>query len=366
MGMFKAFFKGLFGDSPQKFIEEIMALYFDGKNKGYAHEESISYVIRSRYPQSDHKRKWIKLSLKITHNEEQSNEEALKGLVFTIWSMEMNPDPYPGSVPPYFIMKVNAQVNNDPIMLRFISDLDDAYSRLATRAGAWERQQNHDTNVSKHETISGDGSLAEQAAVINATSSIVGVSEKNDKLLSVQQDIRPSPNTATFRKSEGPKEAPSTGQAQERTKREGVAGRSYREGRFVAYDNGTVLDTWTNLMWAAKDNGVYIDWQRAKSYCENYRGGGYTDWRMPTQDELVGLCDACDVADSLNRYGYHINDLIEITGLLTWASETRGAVAATFSFFFLTSDWEPQSSDDYYDPQSDDYDLRALPVRNAK
>jgi tetratricopeptide (TPR) repeat protein len=65
-----------------------------------------------------------------------------------------------------------------------------------------------------------------------------------------------------------------------------------RDGRFIAYSNGTVLDTQTNLMWAAKDNGSYINWQDAKSYCENFSGGGYTDWRMPKQNELAGLYDA--------------------------------------------------------------------------
>ena len=46
------------------------------------------------------------------------------------------------------------------------------------------------------------------------------------------------------------------------------------EGRFIAYDNGTVLDTKTNLMWAAKDDGSGMSWGNANSYCENYRGGG--------------------------------------------------------------------------------------------
>lgn len=64
-----------------------------------------------------------------------------------------------------------------------------------------------------------------------------------------------------------------------------------RDGRFIAYDNGTVLDTKTNLMWAAKDNGNDVNWANARSYCESYRGGGYTDWRMPTQDELSELYD---------------------------------------------------------------------------
>jgi hypothetical protein len=38
-----------------------------------------------------------------------------------------------------------------------------------------------------------------------------------------------------------------------------TAGEVRRDGRFIAYDNGTVLDTKTNLMWAAKDNGSDIN-----------------------------------------------------------------------------------------------------------
>jgi len=44
-------------------------------------------------------------------------------------------------------------------------------------------------------------------------------------------------------------------------------------------------------MWAAKDNGSNLDWVNAQRYCEKYRGRGYTDWRMPTPDELAGLYD---------------------------------------------------------------------------
>jgi hypothetical protein len=32
------------------------------------------------------------------------------------------------------------------------------------------------------------------------------------------------------------------------------------DGPFIAYDDGTVLDTKTNLLWAARDNGKNIDW----------------------------------------------------------------------------------------------------------
>ncbi len=56
-----------------------------------------------------------------------------------------------------------------------------------------------------------------------------------------------------------------------------------RGGHYIAYDDGLVIDTRTNLMWAAKDNGENVNWNVARVYCENYRGGGYSDWRMPIQ-----------------------------------------------------------------------------------
>ena len=36
-----------------------------------------------------------------------------------------------------------------------------------------------------------------------------------------------------------------------------------RDGCFIAYDKGTVLDTSTNLLWAATDNGGNINWTDA-------------------------------------------------------------------------------------------------------
>ena len=45
-----------------------------------------------------------------------------------------------------------------------------------------------------------------------------------------------------------------------------------KDDRFIAYDDGTVLDTKTGLMWAAKDNGANINWESAKSFCEKYQG----------------------------------------------------------------------------------------------
>jgi len=47
-------------------------------------------------------------------------------------------------------------------------------------------------------------------------------------------------------------------------------------------------------MWAAKDNGRPINWHNGIQYCQNYSGGGLTDWRMlmclmPLIKILVGV-----------------------------------------------------------------------------
>jgi len=131
-----------------------------------------------------------------------------------------------------------------------------------------------------------------------------------------------------------------------------AAGENTKDGRFIAYNNGTVLDTKTNLMWAVKDNGSNINWQGAKSYCESYGGGGYKDWRMPTQAELWGLYD-----DSVKgNNGFNLTPLINLTDCCPWASEIFGSNASRFNF--TNERWR-------ITPQSSSIG-RALPVRSGK
>ena len=131
-----------------------------------------------------------------------------------------------------------------------------------------------------------------------------------------------------------------------------------RDGRFVAYSNGTVLDTITNLMWAAKDNGCDINWANAKSYCENYRGGGYSDWRMPSPNELLGLYDPSKSYKAMQMdSNVHLTELIQLSTSTAWASETQDFEATIF-FFSLCLHYSIRQS---YDGGS-----RALPVRSGK
>jgi hypothetical protein len=112
-------------------------------------------------------------------------------------------------------------------------------------------------------------------------------------------------------------------------------------------------------MWAAKDNGNDINWTEAKSYCENYRGGDYTDWRMPTQEELAGLYDEAKTFKPNCGIDVHLTKLIRLTCCFIWASQMRRDTEMGDYFFFGRGDrsWRSQSSI---------YSIRALPVRFTK
>jgi len=136
-----------------------------------------------------------------------------------------------------------------------------------------------------------------------------------------------------------------------------------RDGRFIAHENGTVLDTKTNLMWAASDNGKLINWSEAKSYCTNYRGGGYTNWRMPTMDELVGLYDnRVSYKPRGADYNVYLTNQIRLSGSEIWAAGTKQ------DWFIAKADMVGFGThfgvQRYLVFQSDKH--LALPVRNAK
>lgn len=82
--------------------------------------------------------------------------------------------------------------------------------------------------------------------------------------------------------------------------------------RFADNGDGTITDTRTNLMWAAKDNGSRITISEALSYYQNYTAGGYNDWRMPTGEELQTLYD--------KRLAKHITLLITLNAGFVWCS----------------------------------------------
>jgi Protein of unknown function (DUF1566) len=147
------------------------------------------------------------------------------------------------------------------------------------------------------------------------------------------------------------------GKAQRMEEKRLSAEETAKDGRFIAYGNGTVLDTSTNLMWAEMDNGSNSSWNVAALYCLYHPRGGYTDWRMPTLDELAGLYDASKTYKSDCGYDVHLTELIRLTNTHIWASETRGSDAASFDFISGQRRWFHRSGDGIF---------RALQVRSGK
>lgn len=150
-------------------------------------------------------------------------------------------------------------------------------------------------------------------------------------------------------------EARAKAEEEERKRTEAQRGKEVADdGRFVAYSKGVVIDTHTRLMWAARDNWIGISWSKAKAYCEDYRGAGYEDWRMPTTHDLVGIIDP----SKKNKSEFNATKLIEVSSCCVWSSETYDSEAAYMDFSSGEMGLEPKSSSEKH--------LRALPVRPDK
>lgn len=188
---------------------------------------------------------------------------------------------------------------------------------------------------------------------------------KYDRTLLTQKDTSSSAQTAPAQKSERhPDKNSSNGRTQKKPNvPEGRVLKS--DGRFTAYDNGTVLDKLMNLMWAYKDNGYDINWFNAKSYCKNYRDGGYTDWRMPTLEEVKeGLYDATKSRSrpETETWDIHVaTELIDITRYYLWTSDTEVFDDGEFAGNFCFSEGKC-----FGDDFEDDKGFRILPVRSVK
>jgi len=111
------------------------------------------------------------------------------------------------------------------------------------------------------------------------------------------------------------------------------------DGRFIAYADRTVLDTKTGLMWAA-DESETLSWYEAETYCKNFRGGNYNDWRMPSIKELEGLYDSnmqpeCGCVT-------HLIEMYNGANCWEWSSETKDSDAAILAFNLNGKQWMPQ------------------------
>jgi hypothetical protein len=130
-----------------------------------------------------------------------------------------------------------------------------------------------------------------------------------------------------------------------------------REEHFIAYDDGTVLDSKTTLMWASKSSET-MAWDKAVAYVKNYKGSGYTDWRMPTKSELESLMDPW----LRSPKGFKLTKYIDIQACCPWTLEKKkkdkeDRYRAVFDFF---------NGLPYYAVRYNAQKSPALPVRDTK
>ncbi|MCG6879819.1 MAG: DUF1566 domain-containing protein [Deltaproteobacteria bacterium] len=104
-----------------------------------------------------------------------------------------------------------------------------------------------------------------------------------------------------------------------------------RNGAYVAYEDGIVRDTATDLEWVAgpdKDT----NWEEAKWWVNGLKIGG-GGWRMPTMDELESL----HIQGTGER---NMTPLLKTTGWWIWSSETEGPKKVWyFDFYSRIRDW---------------------------
>jgi len=114
---------------------------------------------------------------------------------------------------------------------------------------------------------------------------------------------------------------------------------------------GVWTDRSTGLMWTKQDSGSSMSWNEAVSHSRDLRLGGYSDWRLPTIDELGALYDR-SLPDR------HIKGGIRLSGWWIWSATKEGSLSAWV--FYFQSGIRRSLRADYSDLS------RALCVRSAK
>lgn len=112
-------------------------------------------------------------------------------------------------------------------------------------------------------------------------------------------------------------------------------------GRFVKYDNGTALDTRTNLMWMTKDfrnieGRAPGDWHEAIGWAakmNQQRYGGYSDWRVPIITEYERVYDRKKRRTSYNGKPVGYPEAFEDGGGIWFWTNEEAQLSTTDSCF---------------------------------
>ena len=87
-----------------------------------------------------------------------------------------------------------------------------------------------------------------------------------------------------------------------------------KEARFMKTSDGIIKDSVTGLQWLP-DLGRNRTWDDAQAYVRGLKDGGFSDWRLPTGQELESLYDR-----SITE-GYKIDPIFQLGFPVVWTGE---------------------------------------------
>ena len=100
---------------------------------------------------------------------------------------------------------------------------------------------------------------------------------------------------------------------------------------------GTLIDPATGLTWARQDNGADVDWRDSTSYCADLRLGGYSNWRLPTIEEIAAMYDTGEVS-KCGQADCHIKPGITLSSDFAWSNNVGKASSEAWGFDFINGE----------------------------
>jgi hypothetical protein len=129
---------------------------------------------------------------------------------------------------------------------------------------------------------------------------------------------------------------------------------------------GYWVDLSTGLVWAGKDNATDVNWRQATNYCGDLELAGYSNWRLPTIDELQGITDtSLNAPSSFPKGTEHASLVIAKGGLLLTANDLWSSSQVIGNPSGYAWQFNLLSGNRQEDPQSHRADKRALCVRHS-
>ncbi|HHB95404.1 MAG TPA: DUF1566 domain-containing protein, partial [Campylobacterales bacterium] len=80
------------------------------------------------------------------------------------------------------------------------------------------------------------------------------------------------------------------------------------ERSYSKNSTNTVKDNYTGLIWQKEDDEQKRSWDEAKGYCTNLSLDSYSDWRLPTMEELYYLGDMTKVKPAIDTNYFNVKN----------------------------------------------------------